>query len=217
MEVNKLSIIAQDTNKIMLDEMENHSIRLNDVQIAVDDVKTAFERASEGAVKIGDRLSVSELERKRLDIALDLVNYINWYDAIDDATFKARVSSSSSSSGSSSSSSTLDIIDMNLMQLQKYAIPKKLQQRELADSSNSRSSATNVNINVKVDDNNQLGDWGKISQMLSYLRRVLFDLSGTDFAQNSIKNILKVSEVAEQALLSEFLNELDILMEYRLV
>ena len=78
-EVSKLRETAQTANEAMLVDMSGHAYRVDEVRGAVDDVKAAFERASEGAVKIGDRLSVSEAERRRVETGMHLVSFINWY------------------------------------------------------------------------------------------------------------------------------------------
>ena len=54
--------------------------------------------------------------------------------------------------------------------------------------------------------------WDAISSYLRYLRRTLLDLS-SDCAQRALKNILKVSEVAEETLLRTFLECLAELMD----
>jgi hypothetical protein len=164
-EVSTLRGTAQQTNHAMLEEMENHALRLDDVRTAVDDVKTAFERASEGAIKIGDRLSVSESERKRLEMSVNLISFINWFDAKPENYF-------------------FNVNNMDLHELKRTCVPEALREKT----------------------------WGDISQMLGYLRRVLFDLS-SDFAQIGLRNILRVSEAAEQALLTEFLQSLGNLMD----
>jgi hypothetical protein len=81
-EVNRLRETAHSANEAMLLEMEQHAKMLDNVKTAVDEVKAAFEHASEGAIKIGDRLSVSESERVRIETAVDLINFINWYDSM---------------------------------------------------------------------------------------------------------------------------------------
>jgi hypothetical protein len=163
-EVTSLRAGAQETNTTMLEDMDHHALRLNDVREAVDDVKAAFERASEGAVKIGDRLSVSEAERKRLEMSMNLISFINWYDNKPVDFFE-------------------DVIKKDLDTLRETFAPEALRDKS----------------------------WGHITQILSYLRRVLFDLS-SDFAQTGLKNILRVSEAAEQALLHDFFEYLSQLM-----
>jgi len=164
-EVSKLREVAHAANEAMLADMAGHAHRVDEVRCAVDDVKVAFERASEGAVKIGDRLSVSEAERRRVETAMNLVAFINWYDNMPSDHFQ-------------------DIQHMQLDELTRHAIPEGLA---------------------------RMG-WDHISYYLRSLRRTLLDL-GADSAQRALKNILKVSEVAEEALLRAFLASLDQLMD----
>jgi len=82
-EITQLSSDAHKWNESMLGEMDGHGEKLDGVRDAVNDVKTTFERASEGAVKIGDRLAVSEAERLRIQTGIELLTYINWYDKKD--------------------------------------------------------------------------------------------------------------------------------------
>ena len=167
-EVSILRETARSANETMLFEMDGHAKKLDDVKTAVDDVKSAFEQASEGAIKIGDRLSVSESERVRIEMAMDLINFINWYDTKPVEFFQ-------------------DIhLCEDLHELRLHCVPEVLQDK----------------------------DWGRISQFLGYLRRVLFDLS-SDFAQRALKNILRVSEVAEQSIVAAFLVDLSQLMDNR--
>ena len=163
-EVTSLRVSAQETNATMLEEMDHHALRVDTVREAVDDVKAAFDRASEGAVKIGDRLSVSEAERKRLEMSINLISFINWYETIDTDFFMHVVGKEPPPS---------------LDELRETLLPEALRDKS----------------------------WGHITQILSYLRRVLFDLS-SDIAQKGLESILKVSEAVEKALLIEFFNYL---------
>ena len=180
-EVSALRDTAQDANRAMLNEMDIHALRLDEVRDAVDDVKTAFERASEGAVKIGDRLSVSEAERQRVELSIELISFINWYDSVPEEHFAG-------------------VHSMTLDQLQQQAVPEALRGPPLGSALKKSSSSSSSD------------GWGRISQVLGYLRRVLYDLS-SDYAQRGLQNILRVSEAAEQALLQSFLEKLGKLLD----
>ena len=50
-----------------------------------------FNNASEGAVKIGDRLTTSVEEKKRIMYGIELIDYINWFKAIDPHDYEVRL------------------------------------------------------------------------------------------------------------------------------
>ena len=164
-EVSQLRKTAHTADEAMLVDMEGHAKNVDAVRLAVDEVKVAFERASEGAIKIGDRLSVSEAERRRVETAMNLINFINWYDEKAFDHFD-------------------EIHTLDLAELVDYAVPEAMAKK----------------------------GWSEISRYLGYSRRTLLDLS-TDCAQRALKNILKVSEASEEALLGAFFRALDELME----
>lgn len=71
----------------MLNDLETHLEKLGEVRSAVDNVKVNFDRASEGAVRIGERLATSENERRRIEMAMELLNHIAWFEKTPTAQF----------------------------------------------------------------------------------------------------------------------------------
>ena len=71
----------------MLNDLETHLEKLGEVRTAVDKVKVNFDRASEGAVRIGERLATSENERRRIEMAMELLNHISWFEKAPPAQF----------------------------------------------------------------------------------------------------------------------------------
>ena len=75
-DVGVLKEAVDSADEMLLSELRAHAERLKTVKESVDDVKKNFERASEGAVRIGSRLAATERERSRIETAmmtLDLV------------------------------------------------------------------------------------------------------------------------------------------------
>lgn len=79
----------------MLNDLDSHTEKLSEVRSAVDEVKTNFDRASEGAVRIGERLVSCENERRRIDAAMELINFISWFDKANPTLFSELESKSS--------------------------------------------------------------------------------------------------------------------------
>ena len=74
---------AVDTaDDILLSELRTHALRLRTVKDSVDDVKRNFERASEGAVRIGSRLAATERERSRIESAMFTLSLVKAFEAI---------------------------------------------------------------------------------------------------------------------------------------
>lgn len=71
---------VRKADSAMLNDLENHLDKLGEVKSAVDEVKANFDHASEGAVRIGEHLVASENERRRIEMALDLLNHISWFE-----------------------------------------------------------------------------------------------------------------------------------------
>ena len=75
-DVSELQNSARHTEKILLHELDYNSEKLMEVGDAVDGVKLSFDLASEGAVRIGGKLSSAERERSHIDKSIELLAYI---------------------------------------------------------------------------------------------------------------------------------------------
>ena len=71
----------------MLIDTEVHLEKLSKVRTAVEEIQANFDRASEGAVRIGERLANSENERRRIEMAIELLNYVSWFEKIPTTQF----------------------------------------------------------------------------------------------------------------------------------
>jgi hypothetical protein len=92
-EISSLQNTAREANSSMVGDMAKHLERLNGVQEAVEAIKSEFDSASEGAVKIGDRLTTSVEEKRRLLYGIELVEYVNWLKHITPSDYEVKLSS----------------------------------------------------------------------------------------------------------------------------
>ena len=81
-EISVLQEAVETADEILLGELSTHADRLNTVRESVDDVKKNFERASEGAVRIGSRLAATERERSRIESAIMTLDLVKQFEAI---------------------------------------------------------------------------------------------------------------------------------------
>lgn len=95
-DVAQLQTTASHTERILLHEMEYNSEKLVEVGDAVDSVKMSFDMASEGAVRIGGKLSSAERERTHIDKSIELLGYIKLFQDTPTEKYNAAVKSSSS-------------------------------------------------------------------------------------------------------------------------
>lgn len=79
-EVIELQESASLTESILLEELEEHAEKLSIVGDAVDDVKLNFDKASEGALRIGGRLGISEKEKNLIENGIELLGYITLFE-----------------------------------------------------------------------------------------------------------------------------------------
>jgi len=147
--------VVKKADHAILSDLDTHFEKLGDVRAAVDDVKANFDQASEGAVRIGERLVASENERRRIEMAVDLLNHISWFEKAAPALFS-------------------DLQAKSAQELREM-LPSNLQRKP----------------------------FGEISQIVSDLRKVLFDINSTD-VQNAQKNVTLLTEALEARFLSEF-------------
>ncbi len=95
-DVAQLQTTATHTERILLHEMEYNSEKLVEVGDAVDSVKLGFDMASEGAVRIGGKLSSAERERTHIDKSIELLGYIKLFQETPTEKYNAVVKASSS-------------------------------------------------------------------------------------------------------------------------
>jgi len=95
-DVAQLQTTATHTERILLHEMEYNSEKLVEVGDAVDSVKMSFDLASEGAVRIGGKLSSAERERTHIDKSIELLGYIKLFQETPTERYNAAVKASSS-------------------------------------------------------------------------------------------------------------------------
>jgi methyl-accepting chemotaxis protein len=81
-DVNTLQEAVDTADDILLNELRQHAERLNVVKESVDEVERNFERASEGAVRIGSRLAATERERSRIETAMLTLDLVTAFEAI---------------------------------------------------------------------------------------------------------------------------------------
>lgn len=67
---------AMNAEKILMNELQSNILNLSGVGESVDNVKLGFDVASEGAVRIGGKLSASERERSNIEQSIELLGYI---------------------------------------------------------------------------------------------------------------------------------------------
>lgn len=67
---------AKNAEKILMNELQLSIAKLSTVGDAVDSVKLGFDTASEGAVRIGSKLSSAERERSHIEKSIELLGYI---------------------------------------------------------------------------------------------------------------------------------------------
>lgn len=95
-DVAQLQTTASHTERILLHEMEYNSEKLVEVGDAVDSVKLSFDMASEGAVRIGGKLSSAERERTHIDKSIELLGYIKLFQETPTEKYNLAVKPTSS-------------------------------------------------------------------------------------------------------------------------
>lgn len=95
-DVSQLQTTATHTERILLHELEYNSEKLVEVGDAVDSVKLGFDMASEGAVRIGGKLSSAERERTHIDKSIELLGYIKLFQETPTEKYNAVVKATSS-------------------------------------------------------------------------------------------------------------------------
>lgn len=79
-EIYMLQRNALSTETFLLEELNEQSQKLIDVENAVEEVKEDFQSASDGAVRVGNKLANSERERLNIKKSIDLMKYIKEFE-----------------------------------------------------------------------------------------------------------------------------------------
>lgn len=86
-EMKELYSSVQQSDEVLHEELDTHRDRLNDINVSVDSVIEHFHKASEGALRIGEQLAVSESERLRIDSAIEIMEFVNLFESTDPSTY----------------------------------------------------------------------------------------------------------------------------------
>lgn len=73
---------TSQADNILIKELENHSKKLISIQNAVESIQNNFEKASSNAMRIGERLTIADDERNRLEIAIEIMLYTNYFEEL---------------------------------------------------------------------------------------------------------------------------------------
>jgi hypothetical protein len=95
-DVSGLQNDARQTEKVLMNELTYNSEKLEEVADAVDSVKLSFDMASEGALRIGGKLSSAERERLNIDKSMELLGYIKIFQETPAEKYNAAVKQESS-------------------------------------------------------------------------------------------------------------------------
>lgn len=79
-ELTSLQETAAEVDNTLLEELDTHALKLSDIESSVKKINENFLRASNGAMKIGERLSVADNEKQRICTAIKLVEYIEFFE-----------------------------------------------------------------------------------------------------------------------------------------
>jgi hypothetical protein len=87
-EVARLQNYASLEEDILLEHLESYNEKLTVVGQSVDEVKQSFDKASIGAIRIGSKLSTSEIERVRIEYAIELLEFIDFFEAESEVSYE---------------------------------------------------------------------------------------------------------------------------------
>lgn len=79
-EMVNLHAEAQEADEVLFAELDSHSSHLDEVEISVDAVIDQFHKASEGALRIGEQLAVSEHERLRIEMTVEIMECVTMFE-----------------------------------------------------------------------------------------------------------------------------------------
>ena len=94
-DVSVLQNTARQTERVLLSELTYNADKLVEVSDAVDGVKLSFDLASEGAIRIGGKLSAAERERSHIDKSIELLGYIKIFQDTPTENFNNAVKATS--------------------------------------------------------------------------------------------------------------------------
>lgn len=84
-EVVTLQESAWSMESALFQDLDDQYEKLTDVSKHVDHVKESFDHTSEGAVRVGGRLTISDRERANIEKSLELLSFVQYFeDASDD-------------------------------------------------------------------------------------------------------------------------------------
>jgi archaellum component FlaC len=86
-EVSRLQYLVRAADKHLHEELDEHQEKVDVISDTIDRTISNFKRASDSAVRIGERLATSENERKRLVRAIELMRCIKTFESTDAAIF----------------------------------------------------------------------------------------------------------------------------------
>lgn len=66
----------------LINDLDRHVSKLNKIEALTSNVQAEFVKSSENGVKVGERLTIADRERNRLNSAIDLMNYIEHFEYV---------------------------------------------------------------------------------------------------------------------------------------
>lgn len=133
LEANILQDASDNMENILYDELDDHSIQLNSIHTAIDQVKLNFNNASDNAIKIGSRLQNSEKERLNIVKSLELLSYIkDFYNLPNDITDT--------------------ILSLNAIKLKEKILPNTLKTKEWNDISKVLHDLKKITMDITSTD-----------------------------------------------------------------
>ena len=94
-DVSVLQNSARQTERVLLNELVYNSEKLVEVSNALDGVKLSFDLASEGAIRIGGKLSSAERERSHIEKSMELLGLIKLFQETPSEKYDAGVAAGS--------------------------------------------------------------------------------------------------------------------------
>lgn len=86
-ELEESQRVAQETESGIYQRLDLQINKLNHIEKDVESVLTKFDEASGGALRLGERLTTTELERERIEFAGELMLYIQHFQNIEPKSF----------------------------------------------------------------------------------------------------------------------------------
>lgn len=86
-EVVTLQESAWNMETSLFQDLDDQYDKLTEVGSSVDSVKESFDHASDGAVRVGGRLAISDRERANIDKSIELLSYVAYFENIPEDVF----------------------------------------------------------------------------------------------------------------------------------